>query len=564
MRVWHQLAFGVVALFWFGSTMTAQPPGGVPFGPGVLPIEQSATFILLLNDRVQDELRLDKDQRERLRKLPADVRARHKKQRDELRQQIKDSQEKTAKAQADYYQAVDAAVARVLKPEQVKRLREIEVQSQGLAAFEDRAVAAALKLTAQQKGEYAKILAGLSKAQMELLAKEKRLTNQDAAKLTQKAIDAMLATLTDEQKTVWKGLLGELSPAAGRRLPPGIGGPLGEYYRHVLRLNLLFGTDLAGELKLGGEQTEALKTALKDLQAKLQKATAPAGGVLPQELLSRLEQKMTDEARTEAEGAVLKPEQKRRFDQVHLQARGLLAFEDLAVLKALKLTPEQAKAVEEAGKNIAKKRQEFAKELGKANLPLAESLERLGRHEGPLHQDSVAGLVAGFDDAQKRAWRQQIGKEFDYVKVGVIPPAAAAVSPARAYLNDANAAYLRSEFDKALAGFDESLHLDPDNALACNSKAWLLATCPEEKYRDGLEAIRLAKKACALTQEKVASLLDTLAAAYAEAGEFEEAVKTQRRAVELASPQERADFTARLKLFQQNKKYRETPGQGAP
>jgi tetratricopeptide (TPR) repeat protein len=131
-------------------------------------------------------------------------------------------------------------------------------------------------------------------------------------------------------------------------------------------------------------------------------------------------------------------------------------------------------------------------------------------------------------------------------------------------MNEGNAAYLRGEFDKALAGFDECLRLDPDHAGACNSKAWVLATCPEEKLRDGLEAIRLAKKACTLTQDKVATYVDTLAAAYAEAGEFEEAVTTQTRALELAAPQERAEFAMRLKLFREKKKYRETPVKGVP
>jgi tetratricopeptide (TPR) repeat protein len=532
---------------------------------GTRPIEQSNIFVLLLTDRVQDELQLDEAQRERIRKLPAAVRARHKKQRDELLQQIKETQEKSAKAQQEYYKAVDDAVARVLKPEQVKRLRQIEVQSQGLAAFEDRAVAAALKLTDGQKKDYVKIVADLSKAQAELAAKEKRLTNQDAAKLTQKALTAMIATLTDEQKAVLKGLVGEPSPAAGSRFPLGAGGPVGDYYRHLLRVNLLLYPKLAEELKLGDEQTEALKTAVKEAQAKVQKATTPAGDVPLQVLLSRLEQKMIDEARTEAEGEVLKPEQKRRLEELLLQARGLTAFEDLAVLKALKLTPEQARAVEDASKGIARKRQEFAKELGKTKATLPEMLERLGKQEGVLHQEAVAGIVKGLDESQKQAWQKLTGKEFDYPKAGVVPPAAE-VFPARAYFNEATAAYFRSEFDKALTGFDESLNLDPEYAPSCNSKAWLLATCPEEKYRDGLEAIRLAKKACARTQDKVASYLDTLAAAYAEAGEFEQAVQTQMRALQIAAPQERAEFAARLKLFRENKKYRETPapGQGMP
>jgi tetratricopeptide (TPR) repeat protein len=244
-------------------------------------------------------------------------------------------------------------------------------------------------------------------------------------------------------------------------------------------------------------------------------------------------------------------------------------------LRALKLTPEQARAVEEAGVVMARTRQvllQEAKDFKEAQKVLRES-------EFKLNREAVAGIVADFDEAQKKEWQERTGKAFDFGKAGVDPltlaarqatfivpgakgSAAAPVSPARAFFNDGNAAYYRSEFGKALASFDECLRLDPENAFACNSKAWLLATCPEDERRDGLEAIRLAKKACELTQDKVASFLDTLAAAYAEAGEFEEAVAAQRRALEIAAPQERAEFAARLKLFREKKKYRETPGKG--
>jgi tetratricopeptide (TPR) repeat protein len=415
-----------------------------------------------------------------------------------------------------------------------------------------------LKLTDQQKHEYARIIADMSKAQADLLAKNKGLIIPDAVKLSRKAIDAMTATLTDEQKETLQELVGKETPAAGRGYPLGLKGPTADYYRHLLRISLLFTPKSAEELKLGEEQADLLKAAIKEAQAKLQKATPPPGGDSPQVLLSRLDQHMIDEARTEAEDEVLKPGQKRRLEQLHLQARGLAAFEDLKVLKALKLTPEQAKAIEDASKSVTKKRQEFATELGKTKSTLPEMLERLGRHEGILHQEAMPELVKGLDQAQRQAWRELTGKEFDYAGAGVIPPSADVV-PARAFFNEGNAAYYRSEFDKALVGFDESLQLDGEYAPTCNSKAWLLATCPEEKYRDGLEAIRLAKKACERTQNRVASYLDTLAAAYAEAGEFEDAVKTQTRALQIAAPQERAEFAARLKLFRENKKHRETP-----
>jgi tetratricopeptide (TPR) repeat protein len=60
----------------------------------------------------------------------------------------------------------------------------------------------------------------------------------------------------------------------------------------------------------------------------------------------------------------------------------------------------------------------------------------------------------------------------------------------------------------------------PDSPRMLDELAWLLATYPDSKSRDGTEAVRLAERACDLTDRKIPALLDTLAAAYAEAGDF--------------------------------------------
>jgi len=74
----------------------------------------------------------------------------------------------------------------------------------------------------------------------------------------------------------------------------------------------------------------------------------------------------------------------------------------------------------------------------------------------------------------------------------------------------------------------------PDNPAGLNDLAWLCATHPSAEVRNGAEAVRLAERACQLTRRKAAPFLDTLAAAYAEAGRFAEAVRTAREAQTLA------------------------------
>lgn len=113
------------------------------------------------------------------------------------------------------------------------------------------------------------------------------------------------------------------------------------------------------------------------------------------------------------------------------------------------------------------------------------------------------------------------------------------------------------QLDKALELFGEAIKLDGRSAMARNERAWLQATTNDVKYRNGKQAIDDATKACELTEWKVANFIDTLAAAYAESGDFENAVKYQERALEGAEEAMKAQFADRLKLYEERKPYRE-------
>ncbi len=132
---------------------------------------------------------------------------------------------------------------------------------------------------------------------------------------------------------------------------------------------------------------------------------------------------------------------------------------------------------------------------------------------------------------------------------------------ARAYTGRASAWYHKREFGKTIADSEEAVRLDPDDDYSLYSGAWLMATCAEAKYRDGKKAVAWASKACGLTNWNDPVSLSSLAAAKAEQGEFDAAVRWQSEANELYSDDEdKQDGEARLALYKQRKPYRDTGG----
>ena len=106
-----------------------------------------------------------------------------------------------------------------------------------------------------------------------------------------------------------------------------------------------------------------------------------------------------------------------------------------------------------------------------------------------------------------------------------------------------------------------ALSTKPDMPEAMSNLAWLLATASDDSVRDGAEAIRLAEEACRLTDFKQARMVGALAAAYAEAGRFSDAVSTAQRAIELARAAGDTQFAGineqLLRLYQTGKPYHE-------
>ncbi len=119
-------------------------------------------------------------------------------------------------------------------------------------------------------------------------------------------------------------------------------------------------------------------------------------------------------------------------------------------------------------------------------------------------------------------------------------------------------AYRRSgAYQKAVADLEQAVKLSPLTYEATNDLAWLLATCPDERFRQPERALQLAKAACEMTEYQQWNTLDTLAAALAESGQFAEASKWAATAAEKAPEKERVRLQGHLEQIVAGKQIRE-------
>jgi tetratricopeptide (TPR) repeat protein len=117
----------------------------------------------------------------------------------------------------------------------------------------------------------------------------------------------------------------------------------------------------------------------------------------------------------------------------------------------------------------------------------------------------------------------------------------------RNYSHRGMAKAMLGRFPSAVQDGRRAVELDPDSAAARNTLAWFLATAHDPAVRDGAEAVRHATRACDLGEWQDPGHLDTLAAAHAEAGDFDAAIRVAKQAIEIAEQNEAPGLAAAMR-----------------
>ena len=228
--------------------------------------------------------------------------------------------------------------------------------------------------------------------------------------------------------------------------------------------------------------------------------------------------------------------------------------------KALQIRPEFAEARFNLGLAISQKGgvdeaivqfQEALKikpDFAEAHYILGNALRQIGKvDEAISHFQKALEIMPDFAEAHNNlgtALRQKGRVDeaiFHYQKALEIMPDNESV-----HVNLANAFLQKGGVDQAIAHFQNALQIEPADMEVQNNLAWLLATCAQASLRNGNKAVELARQANELAGGKNPVILGTLAAAFAEAGRFGDAVQSAQKAIALAQAAGRQDLAGRL------------------
>ena len=208
--------------------------------------------------------------------------------------------------------------------------------------------------------------------------------------------------------------------------------------------------------------------------------------------------------------------------------------------RALHLKPNRAEAYYELGITLEKQ--------GSFDAAIRHYLEVLQIKPGYAKAHNNLGIILSRQKKDKEAifhLYEAIRIDSDYAdaycNLGII------------YANQRN-------IETAILHYKKALYLNPNIAQALYNLSWILASCEDERFRNGEEAVKLAEKLCKLARYNQPLALDALAAAYAETEKFDEAVTAAKKALGLALKQGPNELVIalkkRLQLYQKGRPYR--------
>ncbi len=194
------LTLGAVAFS--AGNASAQGRGGFG-GPGML----------LTNKGVQKEIKADEDQAKKLDAFGAEMRTKATEAREKLQDLDQDARrEKMTELNKTWGAEVDKAIREILKPEQVARFKQIQLQARGAQAFGDAKLAEKLKITDDQTSKIKEITDAANEQRREIFQSagdDREAAMKKMTELNKEINGKVVAIMTDDQKATWKTMTGE-------------------------------------------------------------------------------------------------------------------------------------------------------------------------------------------------------------------------------------------------------------------------------------------------------------------------------------------------------------------
>ncbi|HEV2972652.1 MAG TPA: tetratricopeptide repeat protein, partial [Pirellulales bacterium] len=246
--------------------------------------------------------------------------------------------------------------------------------------------------------------------------------------------------------------------------------------------------------------------------------------------------------------------------------------------RALELKPEHkyaldllAAALTEQGKyseavDLYDRLLKIDPENAKTHFDLANCLRKSGQADAAIEQFKIALAVEPDYPEAHNNLAGVLARQGKYNEAIVHFNKALELKPdhADAHYNLGMIFYSRGQIAEAERHWREASRLEPKQVDYLRALAWALATSDDAATRNGAEAVDLAKRAVKLSEKPDPAVIGTLAAAYAETGQFPRAVESAKQALDIASKQEKGDLATelreRVKLYESGKPYHEARG----